>query len=291
MDHDRYDWSMLHERRPIVWPDGAPVALWINVAVELFPLDDDGTPFKLPGSMRKPYPDVQTFTWRDYGNRVGIYRLMRAFDRFNVKPTWSVNGAIASVYPTLLRDIAARGDEIVAHGWDMASPHYGGLPETVEKTLISQTLDALGAISGTPIHGWLSPGKSQSASTPELLAQAGLEYVCDWPNDDMPYEFRTDHGPLVAMPHSDDMDDHRIIGDYKHDEDSFVEQVSDQFHWHAKEAQSLGGRVLSLNLHPWMIGQSHRISHLVRLLSFLSERCISLSAHEICEHWRAQQGN
>lgn len=291
MDHDRYDWSMLHERPPVSWPDGKRVALWINVAVEVFPLDDEGRPFKLPGALRKPYPDVQTFTWRDYGNRVGIYRLMRAFDRFGIHPTWSVNGAIAQTYPGLLKDIAARGEEIIAHGWDMATPHYGGMDEGEERAIIAHTLAALRGATSGPVRGWLSPGKSQSASTPELLAEAGLDYHCDWPNDDMPYPFRTANGPLIAMPHSDDMDDVRIIGDYKHGEDSFVEQVCDHYHWHAKEAETGGGRVLALNLHPWMIGQSHRIAHLEKLLAFLAERedLLSASAGAIANWWSAAQ--
>lgn len=290
MDHNRYSWSMLHERLPVSWPGYRQVALWINVVVEAFPLDDDGQPFKLPGALRKPYPDVQTFTWRDYGNRVGIYRLMRAFDRFGIQPTWAINGAIPGLYPGLMRDISARGDEIIAHGWDMATPHYGGMDEAKEQAIVARTLDVLNAANSSNIRGWLSPGKSQSQRTPELIAQAGLDYMCDWPNDDMPYEFRTDAGPLIAMPHSDDIDDQRIIGDYKHGEPSFVEQVCDHCSWHEREARDNGSaRILALNLHPWMIGQSHRISYLEELLATLQERCVSMSAAQICDSWTSQQ--
>jgi peptidoglycan/xylan/chitin deacetylase (PgdA/CDA1 family) len=290
MDHDRYEWSMLHTRKPVSWPGDKPVALWVNVAVEIFPLDDDGQPFKLPGALRKPYPDVQTYTWRDYGSRVGIYRLMRAFDRFGISPTWSVNGAVSEIYPNLLKDICGRGDEIIAHGWDMATPHYGGMDQQEEEAIVSRTLDALSSAAQQPVRGWMSPGKSQSEMTPEIIAKAGLDYMCDWANDDMPYPFHTDEGALIAMPHSDDIDDQRIIGDYKHGEESFVEQVSDQYRWQVKEAENGGGgRVLALNLHPWMIGQSHRIAYLEELFAFLSERCISLSASQICDSWREQQ--
>lgn len=290
MDHDRYSWSMLHERPPVSWPGDRQVALWVNVVVESFPLDDDGLPFKLPGALRKPYPDVQTFTWRDYGNRVGIYRLMRAFDKFGIQPTWALNGAVPGLYSGLMRDICERGDEIIAHGWDMATPHYGGMDMSEEQAIVARTLDALNATAPARIRGWLSPGKSQSESTPELIAKAGLDYMCDWPNDDMPYEFRTDAGPLIAMPHSDDIDDQRIIGDYKHGEASFVEQVRDHHSWHEKEAAAGGSaRILALNLHPWMIGQSHRIAYLEELLAILQERCVSMSAAQICDSWKSQQ--
>lgn len=289
MDHDRYDWSLLQSRAPIVWPGKETIALWITVAVEVFPLNDDGKPFKLPGSMNKPYPDVQTYTWRDYGNRVGMYRVMRAFDKAGLKPTWSVNGAIAEKYPGLLRDITLRGEEIIAHGYDMASPHYGGMDKADESELISRTLGLLGSESTGAIRGWLSPGKSESSMTPELLAEAGIEYLCDWPNDELPYPFRTDSGPLIAMPHSTDLDDRKIIFDQKHDEVSFVEQVKDHYQYLSREAASQGGRVLSLNLHPWVIGQSHRIAALEEVLDFLSskEDVWSASGSEILDTWKA----
>jgi len=167
---------------------------------------------------------------------------------------------------------------------------YGGIDESAEQAIVARTLDALNAAAPTQIRGWLSPGKSQSERTPELIAKAGLDYMCDWPNDDMPYEFRTDAGPLVAMPYSDDMDDQRIIGDYKHGELSFVEQVTDHCAWHTKEAAESGSaRVLALNLHPWMIGQSHRIGYLEELLPILTDFCAPMSAAQICESWKGQQ--
>lgn len=288
MDHDRYDWSLLQKRTPIRWPAGKTIALWINISVEVFPLDDDGKPFKLPGSMNKPYPDVQYYTWRDYGNRVGIYRVMDALDNAGVTPTWSVNGVVAKKYPALLRDIAARSEEIIAHGYDMASPHYGGMDEAVETELISETLDLLGQAGDNKIRGWLSPGKSQSTMTPELLAKAGIEYLCDWPNDELPYPFNTDEGPLIAMPHSTDMNDRKIMVDQKHSDVSFIEQVKDHYHYLSREAAVEGGRVLSLTLHPWVSGQSHRIAALEEVLAFLvdKEDVWSASGSKILDAWK-----
>lgn len=292
MDHDRYEWSLLQSRAPILWPGNKTIALWITVAVEVFPLDDDGKPFKLPGSMNKPYPDVQTYTWRDYGNRVGIYRVMRALDKARLKPTWAVNGVIADKYPGLLRDIVSRGEEIIAHGYDMASPHHGGMEKVDESDLISRTLGLLDHDDIGAIRGWLSPGKSESPLTPELLAEVGIEYLCDWPNDELPYPFHTESGPLVAMPHSTDLDDRKIIIDQKHDEVSFVEQIKDHYEYLSREAASKGGRVLSLNLHPWVIGQSHRIAALEEVLDFLSfkEDIWSASGSEILDAWQAATG-
>lgn len=268
-DHDRYDWSLLQHRPKIAWSSGKSIALWVTVAVEIFPLDDDGKPFAVPGSLRKPYPDVQTYTWRDYGNRVGIYRLMRAFDRFGVTPDWLVNAAIAKDIPGLMKDIAARGEEIIAHGYDMASPHSSHLSPGDELALIEKTLAILAAHASKPITGWMSPGKAESPLTPDLLSKAGLKYFCDWPNDELPYAFKTETNPLVAMPHTSELDDRQVIVDYKHHEGSFVEQIKDHYTYLSREAATDGGRVMSINLHPWVIGQSHRIASLEEVLEFL----------------------
>ena len=288
MDHDRYDWSLLQRRAPVHWPDGKRVALWVTVAVEHFPLDDDGQPFKLPGAVTKPYPDLQTYTWRDYGNRVGIYRLMEAFDKFGITANWAVNGAVTEMLPGLMRDIDARGEEVIAHGWDMASLHFGGMDTDLERTRIDRTLNAISTAVSSPARGWLSPGKSQSLATPDLLAEAGIEYVCDWPNDDMPYPMHTEPKGLIAMPHSSEMDDYAIIVALKHHEASFAEQVLNQYHFLSREADKDGGRILSLNLHPWVIGQSHRIGALEEILKKLTEQgdIWSASGSEILAYWR-----
>ena len=290
MDHDRYDWSLLQKRKSVAWPDGKSIALWINVVVEVFPLNSDAKPFKLPGSMVKPYPDVQTYTWRDYGNRLGIYRLMRAADRFGIKPDWAINAALAQKYPVLLRDILARDESVIAHGWDMDTPHYGGMAQEEERALVEKTLTTLRDAGVPEISGWMSPGKSQSPQTPEILADAGIEYFCDWPNDELPYHFRTDAGPIVSMPHSSDLDDRRIIVDFKHDEASFVDQVKDHYTYLSREADAADGRVMSLTLHPWVTGQSHRIAALEEALAFLSEQTDIwfASGQAICSEWERQ---
>ncbi len=292
MDHDRYDWSLLQKRAPVEWPDGKNIALWVNIAVEVFPMDDDAKPFKLPGTMVKPYPDLQTYTWRDYGNRVGIYRVMRATDKFGIKADWSVNAAIAEKYPQLLRDILARDEDVIAHGMDMASPHHGEMSEAQERALVEKTLSLLKGAGAKDIRGWLSPGKSQSARTPEILADAGLEFFCDWPNDELPYRFRTDAGEITSMPHSSDLNDRRIIVDFRHDEASFVDQVKDHYTYLSREASAEGGRVMSLTLHPWVTGQSHRIAALEEAFAFLFDKADIwfASGADICSEWKRQTG-
>ncbi len=200
MDHDLYPWSKAFARPRIEWPDGARVALWIVPALEFFPLNPVGKPFRAPGSMVTPYPDLRHYTTRDYGNRVAIYRIAKLLDAFGLRASAAVNGAVAERYPALVRDLVGRGWEVLAHGWDMDTLHHGGLARDAEADIVARTLGTLRRLSGQPVNGWLSPAKCESAHTLELLHAHGVEYVCDWVNDDLPYEIaaRSVPGPVPA---------------------------------------------------------------------------------------------
>ncbi len=291
MDHDRYDWSMLSERKPVQWPGGKSLALWVNVGLQYFPLNQRGVPFKVPGGMTMPYPDLRHYSLRDYGNRVGVYRFLKAFDRYGVKPSFAVNARLAERTPYLMDVLKERGDEILCHGYHMDALHYGGQDPEEEAELVKRALDGLRELSGQPVRGWLSPAKNESPNTPELLAANGVEYFCDWVNDDMPYRFRTGEGELIAMPLSTELEDRFVIQNNLHSEDSWVEQVCDAGDFLLAEAEQQGGRILALNIHPWLLGQPHRIAKLEQALEYLTAQpgVWSASAGEILDAWLAQQ--
>lgn len=293
MDHDRYDWSMLGDRKPVTWPGDAKLALWVNVSLQHFPLDQQGKPFAPPGGMTMPYPDLRHFSLRDYGNRVGVYRILDALDRFNVTATFSINGQLAERAPSLIKRINDGGSEILGHGWNMDSLHYGGLDKDAERTLVSRSLDALRSATDQPIRGWLSPARNESEDTPELLAENGIDYLCDWVNDDMPYPFRTGSGPLTALPLSTELEDRFVIMNNFHSEQSWCEQLCDASDMLLHEAQSQGGRLLAISLHPWLIGQPHRIGKLEAALEYITSQpgVWSAGAGEIVDAWRAQQAS
>jgi peptidoglycan/xylan/chitin deacetylase (PgdA/CDA1 family) len=273
MDHDRYAWSMLSERTPIRWPDGRALALWINVSVEHFPLDATGEGVKAHGSMTMPYPDLRHYTLRDYGNRVGIYRVLKALAQRGLVASFAVNGEVAIRYPALVRRLAATGGEIVAHGWNMDHVHSGAIDSAREAQWIDQTLAALAPYAPTPIRGWLSPARSQSASTPELLTQRGIDWCADWVNDELPYRFETSAGRLAILPLSWELEDRFVIGENQHAESEWADQCCDAADFLLAEAERSGAsRLLSLSLHPWVIGQPHRIRHLERVLDHLVAR-------------------
>ena len=221
----------------------------------------------------------------------GVFRILRALDRFNVKASFAVSSRLAERYPYLIRRIVERDDEILCHGWDMDTPHYGGQDREEEAETISKSLDVLRAASGQGVRGWISPGKSQSRNTPELLAANGVDYMCDWINDEMPYQFRTPAGEITAMPLSTELEDRFIMMNNLHSEAEYADQIIDAFDYLHAEAGEQGGRLLALNVHPWMLGQPHRIGRFEQVLQHITSRDGVWSAPpgEILSAWRASQ--
>ncbi|MEO8855426.1 MAG: polysaccharide deacetylase family protein, partial [Burkholderiaceae bacterium] len=291
MDHDRYDWSMLPRRKPIAWPNGARIALWIVPALEWFPLNMKGQPFKPPGAMQTAYPDLRHYTLRDYGNRVGIFRIMQALEQHKIRASVAINAAVAVRYPSLVQECTQRNWEVIANGLDMDHLHHGGLAVDDERKLVTSTLDILRKASGQAVRGWLSPAKSESFATLDLLAQSGVDYVCDWVNDDMPYALRTSDGPLHSMPHPIDIDDTTILVQNHHSEDDFRDQVCDQFDLLYRESQHQGGRIMAISLHPWVIGQPYRIGALEQALAHIMKHpgVWAATGGEILDAWKSAQ--
>ena len=292
MDHDRYEWSILANRRPVAWPGEAHLALWVNVAVQFFPLDQTGSPFPPPGGMSTPYPDLRHFTLRDYGNRVGIVRCLDALDRFGVTPTFAVNAAMAERCPALLDRLVARDDEILACSWNMDTLHHGDMDADEEEELVARTLTTLREATGQAVEGWVSPAGSQSHRTPELLASQDVRYMGDWVNDELPYPFHTDAGEIVALPLSLELDDAFLIGTCLHSEWEYATQIKDACDYLVQEAAATGhGRLLALSVHPWLLGQPHRIGAFENLLEHLAGTpgVWSATGSQIVAAWRDQQ--
>ncbi|MDO5605998.1 MAG: polysaccharide deacetylase family protein [Paracoccus sp. (in: a-proteobacteria)] len=269
MDHDRYEWSDLFRRPRVEWPGSARVALSIVTHVQWFPLDMSAKPFKAPGALSMPYPDYRYYTNRDYGNRVGIYRILKVLARRGLAASFAVNGAIAARYPAVVDAIIRDGHEIVGHGQDMGRVHHSGLSEAEESGLIAGALSLLRKASGQAVESWLSPGRAQSYLTPELLVRNGVQNCLDWANDDMPYQMRTDDGPLLAMPLAYETDDRVVATEYHHSEPEWVRQVKDRFDVLYRESATHGGRIVSLPLHSWISGMPYRVAYLEEALDYM----------------------
>ncbi len=290
-DHDYYAWSMLHQRPRITWPGGKPLALWLNVSVQFFPLNQRGVPFKVPNGMTMPYPDLRHFSLREYGNRVGIYRILKALDRYGATPTFAINTQVAERVPYLRDRLVERGNEILCHGWNMDHLHYGGQDPDEEAALVQRAVGRLRDLTGQAIRGWLSPAKVHSPGTPRFLAENDIQWFGDWVNDDMPYPFNAGPGQLYVLPLSTELEDQFILCNNLHSEISWAQQVRDAFDFLLEEAREQGGRLLALNIHPWLLGQPHRIRYLEEVLEYITcgGHVWNAPAGEILDSFRNQQ--
>ncbi|RZF66052.1 polysaccharide deacetylase [Sphingomonas populi] len=270
MDHDFYPWSNLFERPPIAWPSGAGVAVAVVVSLEWFPILPVDAPFRAPGHMVTPYPDYRHYTAREYGTRVGLYRMLDALDRVGARASFATNAAIADRYPSILADLRAAGHEIVAHSTDMNGTIASGLAEADERALIATALDTIERVTGERPTGWMSIARSQSFNTARLLAEAGLRYMADWVNDDLPYGFETGAGPIVSVPVNHELSDRQIITVQQHSAESYAEQMLDAFALLQSESAGFGGRMLPLHVTPYILGLPYRIGAFERLLAELS---------------------
>ncbi len=287
-DHEIYSWSALRDRKPVAWPDGKKVAVWVCVSLEWFPITPSDTPFRAPGHMQTSYPDYRHYTAREYGTRVGFYRLLDAFKKAGVKVSVATNGAIADRYPEIITDIIAEGHEIIAHSTDMNGTIASGLPVEEERALIAQSLASIEAASGKRPTGWLSIARSQSWNTPDLLKEAGLTYACDWVNDELPYRF---NNGLINLPLNHELSDRQIITVQQQSADSYATQMLDAFDWLAGETDDYGGRMLPLHVTPYIMALPYRISAFEHLLEQLAARPEAWVAtgEEIVASWEAQQ--
>ena len=290
MDHERYEWSDLFQRKPIVWPNGARIALSVVTHVQHFPLDMPAKPFKAPGALMMPYPDFRYYTNRDYGNRLGVFRILKVLAEKGLHTSFALNAVVAERYPALLKAIVDGGHEIVAHGYDMGKVHHSGLTLEAESALIDQSLTVLRQKSGQAVTGWLSPGRAQSFNTPDLLAAHAVRYCFDWANDDLPYAMATDQGSLVCMPLAYETDDRVVADEYFHSEPEWVQQIKDRFDVLYSETETYGGRVMSLPLHSWVSGMPYRVAYLREVLDYiLSHQGVwTAPSHEIVKAYQAQ---
>ena len=141
------------------------------------------------------------------------------------------------------------------------------------------------------MRGWLSPGRSNRTRRSTCWPEAGLDYVCDWANDDMPYPVRAGGRTIHSMPHPLDIDDYAILVNNHHDEDEFRDQLVDHFDALYEEAATQGGRIMAISLHPWIIGQPYRIGALESALAHIMQHpgVWPATGAEILDAWTAQR--
>ena len=261
----RVDYLPIIDRPPIRWPNGARVALWVAPNVEHYedlpPRDPTRNPW-----VRTPHPEVQGYSYRDYGNRVGFWRMLEALDRHEITPTVSLNLAVFEHYPEVADAMIARGWEVMSHGiYNTRYLHALTLEE--ERAFYRDCVDSLRRHTGAQLKGMLGPAVSNSLQTPDLMAEAGLLYHADWMHDDQPVPLHVQSGRLISVPYSTELNDVPVFMQHFEAED-FVAMAKAQFTRLWREGEQ-SGRVMCLAIHPYLFGMPHRVRYLDELLGWL----------------------
>lgn len=267
-DHEHFSFSPLPRRKPLKWPDGARIAFCVYLYLEYLELDPpDGTVRdpRYGGALGSYFPDYLNYSHREYGNRIGVFRVLDALDRHGIEATVAANAMLAERYPRLIDECRQRGFEIAAHGISASRMITSRMSEDEERATIAQALTALETAAGRRPVGWFGQDFGESARTPRLLADAGLSYVADWPNDDQPYAM-TMGRPLIAMPNQAQWDDTQLMAIRRVSPPRWRDVVVEAFDYLHGEA-SASGSVFTLGLHPWLCGQAHRIRYLDEALT------------------------
>lgn len=293
MDHDLYPFRVLPQARPVTWPGGARVALCCALHMGHFPMDMPLKPFIAPGGMERPYPSYWDYTLRDYGNRIGVYRLLKSLSARALPATALLSAVLAKRYPVLMDDLEAAGVEIVCGGLDMGHLHHSGVAEADERAIIQEAAGLLRARFGQAVRGWHSPAHSESAHTQRMLAEAGFSYTSGWANDDMPYVVTTPAGQLIAMPLSQDLSDQRMLHQQHMATEEFTQAILAAHAVLDQEAQETGsGRILTIPITPWLMGHPHRMAAFNQMLDGILARSSLWPATmgEIATAWQSQNG-
>jgi peptidoglycan/xylan/chitin deacetylase (PgdA/CDA1 family) len=272
MDHDYYDFSSLPTRPRLEWPDGARVAFCIIVNLEHYELEPPEDAFTLqlkygPARLR-PFPDLSTFSYREYGNRVGIFGIMNLLDKYGIRGTAAMDATVAGHYPFLVKECQKRRWEFLAHGITARRLITSHMSEEQERAHIQTSIQAVERATGQKPAGWFGVEYSESVRTPTLLAEAGIWYVCDWPNDEQPYKMSVATGTMYSLPVTFELDDDKALGlrnmaimDYA----DIVKETFDALYLEGEQS----GRLLVLNLHPYVIGQPYRLKYLDQILAHI----------------------
>jgi peptidoglycan/xylan/chitin deacetylase (PgdA/CDA1 family) len=285
-DPDLYDYSPIVDRPRLTWPGDARVAVWVAPNVEFYELDPPVGPTRAPWP--RPHPDVLGYSLRDYGNRVGFWRLVDVLDRYGLRGSVALNVALCEHHPEVVEACRARGWEFFSHGiYNTRYPY--GMDEGQERAMIEDALATVERHTGQRLQGWLSPALANTERTPHLLAEYGLRYACDFLHDDQPFPLRVRSGRLISLPYSIEVNDGSGYLRYGLTPGQLADALRAQFDQLYAEGEA-SGRVMCVPLHPFLSGQPHRLGALAGALAHVTahDRVWRATGAEIADWYYAR---
>jgi allantoinase len=263
----RYTFLPPEKRAKLSWPGNARVAFWVVPNIEFYELDPGGSGTGWP----RPVPDVLNYSLRDYGNRVGVWRIMDAMDKFGVRGSVSLNAAVCDRLPEIVDACVERSWELMSHGiYNTQSIH--GMDEAQVDALIADSVRTISKHAGRPVRGFLAPAVSSTETYFDLLPKHGITYSIDLVQDDRPVPIITrDNARLISVPYSSEINDVRIMGFRNYSAEDYASMVKSCFDQLYEEGGE-SGTVLCVPLHPYVVGQPHRIGALLDILRHVTSR-------------------
>jgi len=283
---NRLTYTPITQRPPLRLPKGERVVVWTIVNVENWSPDNAMPRTVLPPPMGQPLlPDVPNWAWHEYGMRVGFWRFLEVLGARNIKASFAVNGSACKVYEAACSAARDAGWDFIGHGFVQRPMHK----VADQPAAIAGTIEAIRALTGKAPRGWESPGLTETAETLDLLAAAGIEYVCDWCLDDQPVKLATRSGPIVSVPYTVEINDVVMTAVQGHRSDEIYRRGVDQF-----DRLYLDGattpRVMAISIHPFLTGVPHRIKYLEMLYDYIlgHDGVVMMTGSEILDWYKAQ---
>ena len=286
MDNELFSYSPIVERPAIRWPGGARVAFYLGLNIEHYQVDKPST--SIFGGTAGLAPDPLNYGWRDYGPRVGIWRLIESLDRHGVPASVLLNSDVCSRYPQIMRAGLDRDWAWLAHGRDN-STFQAGMTRDEELAYLTEIVETIQSATGRRPQGWLGPALTETFETPSLLAELGLGYTLDWTNDDQPYELSVPG--MLSVPYSIELNDVTLFVSKSYTGPQFLEAVKDQLDqlW---DDSADSGRVMALCVHPFIVNQPFRQKYFDQALEYIAghEGVWLTTSDEIADVYREQRG-
>jgi allantoinase len=275
---DRLPYSPITQRPPLPLPGGARMACWVVVNVEEWNIREPMPRTVLtPPAGGAPMPDIPNWAWHEYGNRVGFWRLLDVLDRLEIKAVLALNGSCIESYAPIAAAARERHWEFLGHGFIQKNMQK----VADERDAIRRTAAAIAAFTGKRPRGWLGPGLTETWETPDLLAEEGYDYLCDWVLDDQPVMLQTRTRPLVNVPYTQECNDVAMMLIQHHPAEEYRRRALDQFEQlYADSAQAT--RIMALVVHPYIMGVPHR-------LKYFRETLEAIRRHDDVLFWIGEQ--
>jgi peptidoglycan/xylan/chitin deacetylase (PgdA/CDA1 family) len=294
-----YDYIPLPDRPPLRWPGGQRVALMITLNLETWDLVKDsdrpyyaGGPSILPDILPGNVPDFPNYSWREYGQRVGIWRLFETFDALGVTPACTVNAATCLRRRPMIEAAMHRGCEVLAHNYEQGEllSDYANDPAK-EREVVLKTLDVYEQTLGRKARGWLSSSLRGTLQTADILAEYGCSFYCDLMNDDQPYLLRTPNGPIVSVPYSNEINDFTLVVRRGHSTDEMRDILIEELSVLHQEGEKTA-RIMNVGLHPHVSGRAYRVRALREFVEFAQslDGVWWATREEIAAHYLANHG-